>query len=143
MKMLDKRKYVDTLVKNFWKLGYMTVKRKYGTYLPEPEKVGEFDIDIVARQKKDYAIGITLTAEELSNPKLLEKIIYLATRHTKFSNRKVQLFLGVPSKHYKRMKLLIEHLEDEVRRNIKLISITETTIPSIRRRKKTGNTLFA
>jgi hypothetical protein len=41
------------------------------------------------------------------------------------------------------MKLLIEHLEDEVRRNIKLISITETTIPSIRRRKKTGNTLFA
>lgn len=141
--MLDKRKYVDTLVKNFWKLGYMTVKRKYGTYLPEPEKVGEFDIDIVARQKKDYAIGITLTAEELSNPKLLEKIIYLATRHTKFSNRKVQLFLGVPSKHYKRMKLLIEHLEDEVRRNIKLISITETTIPSIRRRKKTGNTLFA
>jgi hypothetical protein len=143
MKMLDKRKYVDTLVKNFWKLGYMTVKRKYGTYLPEPEKVGEFDIDIVARQKKDYAIGITLTAEELSNPKLLEKIIYLATRHTKFSNRKVQLFLGVPSKHYKKMKLLIEHLEDEVRRNIKLISITETTIPSIRRRKKTGNTLFA
>jgi hypothetical protein len=141
--MLDKRKYVDTLVKNFWKLGYMTVKRKYGTYLPEPEKVGEFDIDIVARQKKDYAIGITLTAEELSNPKLLEKIIYLATRHTKFSNRKVQLFLGVPSKHYKKMKLLIEHLEDEVRRNIKLISITETTIPSIRRRKKTGNTLFA
>jgi hypothetical protein len=141
--MLDKRKYVDTLVKNFWKLGYMTVKRKYGTYLPEPEKVGEFDIDIVARQKKDYAIGITLTAEELSNPKLLEKIIYLATRHTKFSNRKVQLFLGVPSKHYKKIKLLIEHLEDEVRRNIKLISITETTIPSIRRRKKTGNTLFA
>ena len=141
--MLDKRKYVDTLVKNFWKLGYMTVKRKYGTYLPEPEKVGEFDIDIVARQKKDYAIGITLTAEELSNPKLLEKIIYLATRHTKFSNRKVQLFLGVPSKHYKKMKLLIEHLEDEVRKNIKLISITETTIPSIRRRKKTGNTLFA
>ena len=141
--MLDKRKYVDTLIKNFWKHGYMTVKRKFGTYLPEPEKVGEFDIDIVARQKKDYAIGITLTTEELSNPKLLEKIIFLATRHTKFSNRKVQLFLGVPSKHYKKVKQLIEHLEDEVRKNIKLISITETNIPSIRRRKKTGKTLFA
>jgi hypothetical protein len=141
--MLDKRKYVDTLVKNFWKLGYMTVKRKYGTYLPEPGKVGEFDIDIVARQEKDYAIGITLSSEELSNPKLLEKITYLATRHTKFSKRKVQLFLGIPSKHLKKVKQLVDLLEDEVKKNIRLISITEINIPSIRRKKKTGETLFA
>jgi hypothetical protein len=141
--MLDKRKYIDTLVKNFWKLGYMTIKRKYGTYLPEPGKVGEFDIDIIARQEKDYAIGVTLFAEELSNTKLLEKITYLATRHTKFSNRRVQLFLGIPSKHYKKVKQLIDLLEDEVKRSIKLISITETNVPSIRRKKKTGETLFA
>lgn len=141
--MLDKRKYIDTLVKNFWKLGYMTVKRKFGTYLPEPEKVGEFDIDIIARQKKDYAIGISLTSEEFNNPRLLEKISFLATRHTKFSNRKVQLFLGVPSKHYRKLKQLTEALEDEIRKNIKLISIAETNIPSTRRKKKTGETFFA
>ncbi len=141
--MLDKRKYVDTLVKNFWKLGYMTVKRKFGTYLPEPGKVGEFDIDVVARQEKDYAIGVTLSAEELSDPKLLEKITFLATRHTKFSNRRVQLFLGIHSKHYKKVKQLVDLLEGEVKKNIKLISITETNIPSIRRKKKTGETLFS
>ena len=141
--MLDKRKYIDTLVKNFWKLGYMTVKRKYGTYLPEPGKVGEFDIDIIARQEKDYAIGVTLTPDELNDPRLLEKITFLATRHTKFSNRKVQLFLGVPSKHFKKVKQLIELIEDEAKKNIKLISITDTKIPSIRRKKKTGENLFA
>ncbi len=141
--MLDKRKYIDTLVKNFWKLGYMTVKRKYGTYLPEPGKVGEYEIDIIARQERDYAIGLSLASEELNNPRLLEKITFLATRHTKFSNRKVQLFLGIPSRHYKKVKQLIELLEDEVKKNIKLISITETSIPSIRRKKKTGETLFA
>ncbi|RPI69403.1 MAG: hypothetical protein EHM47_13515 [Ignavibacteriales bacterium] len=141
--MLDKRTYVDTLVKNFWKLGYMTVKRKFGTYLPEPEKVGVFDIDIVARQKKDYAIGITLAAEDINNSNLLEKLSYLATRHTKFSNRKVQLFVGVASHQLKKVKQLIENLDDEVKKNIKLISITETNIPSIRRKKKTGKNLFA
>jgi hypothetical protein len=141
--MLDKRKYIDTLVKNFWKLGYLTVKRKFGTYLPEPGKIGEFDIDVVAKQEKNYAIGITLHAEELNNPKLLEKITFLATRHTKFSNRQVQLFLGIPSKHYKKIKQLVELLDDEVKKNIKLISITETNIPSVRSKKKTKENLFA
>lgn len=141
--MLDKRKYIDTLVKNFWKLGYMTVKRKFGTYLPEPERVGGFDIDIVARQKKDYAIGITLTDDDLNDSRLLEKLTFLATRHTKFSNREVQLFVGAASKHLKKVKHLIENLNDEVKKNIKLISITETAIPSIRRKRRTGKTLFA
>ena len=63
--MLDlvKRKRVDLLVDQLWKYGYLTLKRKFGTYLPEPEKVGEFDIDIVSRQKKDYAIGVTLSVD--------------------------------------------------------------------------------
>jgi hypothetical protein len=140
--MLDKRKYVDTLVKNFWKLGYMTVKRKYGTYLPEPGKVGDFDIDIIAKQEKDYAIGITLSEDELNNPKLLEQLSFLATRKTKFSNRKVHLFVGVPSKHLKKVKHLVELLEEEIKRNINLISVTETKIPSLRK-KKPGENLFA
>ena len=51
------RKNVDQLVEQFWKRGYFTVSRKFGTYLPEPSKVGNFDVDIIARYKKDYAIG--------------------------------------------------------------------------------------
>jgi len=131
----DKRNYVDTLVNNFWKLGYMTIKRRFGTYLPEPEKVGGFDVDIIARQKDTYAIGVTLSDDELNNPKLLEKITFLATRHTRFSNKKVLLFLGIPSKQFKKIKLLIEELSDEVKKSIKIISIAETAIPSINKTK--------
>ena len=132
---LDKRKYVDTLVNNFWKFGYITVKRRFGTYLPEPEKVGDFDVDIIARQKDTYAIGVTLSDDELNNPKLLEKVTFLATRRTKFSNKKVLLFLGVPSKQFKKIKLFVEELPDEVKKCIKVISIVETTIPSVRKTK--------
>jgi len=131
----EKRKYVDRLVNNFWKMGYMTVKRKFGTYLPEPEKVGGFDVDIIARQKDTYAIGISVQDDDLNNPGLLKKINFLATRRTKFSNRKVLLFLGIPSKYFKRIKLLIDELPDEVKRNIKLISVPETNIPSTRKAK--------
>jgi len=140
--MLDKRKYVDTLIKNFWKLGYMTVKRKFGTYLPEPERVGGFDIDVIARQKDDYAIGITLTTEDLNNPHLLEKLTFLATRHTKFTNRSVQLFAGVPSHQVRKVRMLIENLEDEVKKNIKIISLADTEIPSIRRKRRREKTFF-
>jgi hypothetical protein len=146
--MLDliKRKNVDLLVDQLWKYGYLTLKRKYGTYLSAPEKVGGFDIDIVSRQKKDYAIGVSLSVEEINNPKLLEKISFLATRHTKFTNNNVTLFLGVPSSHLKKVKELVEVLGDDIKKNIKFVSIPETGVPSPtekRRKKDTSKSLFA
>jgi len=145
--MLDlvKRKRVDLLVDQLWKYGYLTLKRKFGTYLPEPEKVGEFDIDIISRQKKDYAIGVTLSVDEMNNPKLLEKITFLATRHTKFTNNNVTLFLGIPSNHLKKVKQLIEVLGDDIKKNIKFVSIPETRISSSaeRRKKETNKSIFA
>ena len=145
--MLDlvKRKRVDLLVDQLWKYGYLTLKRKFGTYLPEPEKVGEFDIDIISRQKKDYAIGVTLSVDEMNNPKLLEKITFLATRHTRFTNNNVTLFLGIPSNHLRKVKRLVEVLGDDIKKNIKFVSIPETGIPSSaeRRKKETNKSLFA
>ena len=145
--MLDlvKRKRVDLLVDQLWKYGYLTLKRKFGTYLPEPEKVGEFDIDIVSRQKKDYAIGVTLSVDEMNNPKLLEKISFLATRHTKFTNNNVTLFLGIPSNHLRKVKRLVEVLGDDIKKNIKFVSIPETRISSSaeRRKKETNKSIFA
>jgi hypothetical protein len=146
--MLDlvKRKSVDSLVDQLWKYGYLTVKRKFGTYLPEPEKVGGFDVDIISKQKGDYAIGVALSVDDVMNPKLLEKITFLATRHTKFTNRKVTLFLGVPSNHYKMVKQLVEALDNDTRKNIKLVSIVETNVPSSttkKGKKKLNEPLFA
>ncbi|MGB5847024.1 MAG: hypothetical protein WBH40_00975 [Ignavibacteriaceae bacterium] len=137
------RKNVDQLVEQFWKRGYLTVSRKFGTYLPEPSKVGSFDVDIIARFKKDYAIGITLVEHDVQNINLYKKLTYLATRHTKYSNKKVRLFVGVPVICFKQAKILIEQLDPDVQKNIKLFQIVDKTLPSVRKSKRIPNVLFS
>lgn len=131
-----KRKNIDLLVEKFWKQGYLTVSRKFGTYLPEPAKVGNFEVDVIGRQKKNYAIGITLSENDLNNSDLTEKLTYLATRQTKFTNKKVLLFVGVPMDYYKNAKALIDLLDPEARKNIRLFQIAERQIPDRRKLRK-------
>lgn len=139
----DPRKNIDLLQVQFWKRGYMTVSRRFGTYLPEPAKVGTFEVDIVARHKDDYAIGINLSESDFIDDKIINKLRYLATRHTKFTNRKVKLFVGVSNKYFKHAKLLLEQLEPEVQKNIKLFQIVDKFLPSPRRRRMESNVLFS
>jgi hypothetical protein len=115
-----KRQSVDLLIDQFWKNGYLTISRKFGTYLPEPQRMGGFDVDIVARYKKDYAIGITLNEEDLDNPELKNKIQFLATRQTKFTNKRVLLFVGIPNDLRKKIEFIISTLDENVRKNIKI-----------------------
>jgi hypothetical protein len=140
---INKQRCVDLLVEKFWKQGYLTVSRKYGTYLPEPSKVGNFEVDIIARYKKNYAIGITLTETDLKDPKMLEKLNYLATRQTKFTNKRVLLFVGVPNDLFKLAKELIDFLDDAARKNIRLFPIVEKFLPSSRKNIKEEATLFS
>jgi hypothetical protein len=120
-----KRKSVDLLVEQFWKNGYLTIRRKFGTYLPEPAKVGNFEVDIIARYKDSYAIGLTLTRNEMNDPKIKEKIIFLATRQTRFTNKSVKLFIGADAGIYKNAKSLIETLDNDVKKNIRLFHIAD------------------
>ena len=137
------RKNIDQLVDQFWKRGYLTVSRKFGTYLPEPSKVGGFDVDIIARYKKDYAIGLTLTEQDLQNINLREKLTYLATRRTKYTNKKVKLFVGIPAVCFKQAKLLIEQLDPDIQKNIKLFQIVDERLPSVGKSKLVPNVLFS
>ncbi len=137
------RKNVDQLVEQFWKKGYLTVSRKFGTYLPEPSKVGAFDVDIIARYKKDYAIGITLAVQDLQNINLSEKLTYLATRHTKYTNKKVKLFVGIPAICFKQAKILIKRLGPDVQKNIKLFQIVDERLPSVSKSKRVPKVLFS
>ena len=116
---------VDDLIKYFWKYGYLTISRKYGTYLPEPKQVGNYQIDAIGKQKKKYAIGIILLPDELDNPSIFAKLDFLATRNTKYSNRRVTLFLGIPDNLINKAKLIISELSDEARKNIKLVGIPD------------------
>lgn len=132
-----KRKNIDYLIEQFWKNGYLTVRRKFGTYLPEPEKIGGFDVDIIARQGKDYAIGITLSEEDFKDSKLLDRISYLATRRTRFTQKKVALYIGVPEEHLLLAKGLINTLSNEIKSNIMLFSIIDKSLPRIKRSQRT------
>ncbi len=138
-----KRKSVDLLVEQFWKHGYLTVKRKFGTYLPEPSKVGDFDVDIIARYKNSYAIGLTLTKNDMSDPKIKEKLIFLATRQTKFTNKAVKLFIGADESLYKNAKALIDSLANHVKKNIRLFQIVDTPVEVKRNRKIKEKVLFS
>jgi hypothetical protein len=143
--MLDlvKRTTVDLLIEQFWKHGYLTVSRKFGTYLPEPAKVGEFDVDIVAKHNNNYAIGITLTREELNDTKIIDRLNYLATRQTKYTNKRVLLFIGVHSSLFKNAKALIEMLDQEARKNIKLFPINDRPVIRTRKSRERGKVLFS
>lgn len=139
-----RRKNVDLLVEEFWRKGYLTLSRKFGTYLPEPTSVGGFEVDVVARQKNKFAIGLTLNDEDLKNQtSLLNKIKYLATRQTRHGNIPVMLFIGVKDENFKTVKLLIDQLEEDVRKNIKLILITEHKTVIRKRHEEKSIPLFS
>ena len=140
---LDDRKNVDLLVNHFWKLGYFTVSRRFGTYLPEPSKVGRFNVDIIGKQKNKYAIGITLSEDDIQDTNLIEKLEFLATRKTKYSNSPVTLIIGVQSKQYKQVKNILEKVFPEAKKNIKLMQILEKTIEGVNISRRNSEVLFS
>ena len=127
---ISEKKAIDLLVNEFWRLGFFTVSRRFGTYLPEPGKVGNYPVDAVGRLKEKYVIGIVLGKEDIFNPDLLEKISYLASRKSRSSNKTVTLFVGVEDNYLKRVKELISSLDENIRKNVKLVRIEENDLNS-------------
>jgi hypothetical protein len=122
---ISEKRAIDLLVNEFWRLGFFTISRRLGTFLPEPANVGNFRVDAVGRLKEKYAIGIVLNKEDIFNPDLLEKLSYLATRKSRTSNKTVTLFLGVDDNYSKQLKELLASLDETIRKNIKLIRIED------------------
>ena len=118
---------VDSLIQHFWRNGYLTLSRKFGTYLPNPNPIGTFEVDAIGKYKKKYAFGITISDEELQSNTILSKINFLASQHLKYSNKKVTLFIGVSQNSIEKAKELISLLGEEVQKSIKVVGI-----PSVR-----------
>ena len=66
---------VDCIIDHLWQHGYLTLSRKYGKYLPAPPKMGEYEVDAVAKYKKKIALGLTITEEELKKAKERQEIV--------------------------------------------------------------------
>lgn len=141
---LDKRTHIDLLIEEFWKKGYLTLFRKYGTYLPEPHKIGDFEVDVIARYKDTFAIGITLIEQDLKDKgSVKNKLVYLAHRQSRNKNKKVQLFVGVSSANMKTMRLILDELDIETRKNIRLFQINEKNNFHITSRIDSSKVLFS
>lgn len=144
MMNLDRRKEIDLLIEEFWRKGYLTVSRKMGTYLPEPADIGGFEVDVIAKQRNTYAIGITLTDQDFKDlVSVKNKLLYLANRQTRGSNKRVQLFVGVSLKNFNYAKSLLEELDPDTRRNIKLFQILEKSQPSMPQVSRKERILFS
>lgn len=137
------RKAIDLLVNEFWRLGYFTISRKLGTYLPEPSNIGRFSVDVIGRQREKYAIGITLTKEDIFNPDLIEKVNYLASRKSKTSDKPILLLIGIPDDYYKQAKEILSNVDDSVRKNIKLTRIVERTVERGRSSQLNNQVIFS
>ncbi|MFA6978211.1 MAG: hypothetical protein WC209_02720 [Ignavibacteriaceae bacterium] len=124
--MFKRKKNIDLLVSHLWKLDYTIIKRKLGTYLSEPPNVNGYEIDIVAKLHRQYAMGICIDKKDLQDSKLLEKISYLASRKTKTGNKDVLLFISFPYEIYKTVKDLVSSLELSIKKNIFLVPVYET-----------------
>lgn len=121
---LTEKDRVDSLIEHFWKNGFLTLSRKHSKYLPNPSKIGEFEIDAVGKYNKKFIFGLTLTEDDINNPKILRKIKFLANQRNKYSTKLVALFLGVPEILIPQAKKLISALDDTTKKQIKIVSIT-------------------
>ena len=118
---------VDQLIQHFWKNGYLTLSRRFGTYLPEPKPLGSYQIDAVGKYKRKVVIGLILKDEELNDPRLVSKLNFLATRNTKFSNKRVTLFLGVPQEYRNKLTMIVKLLSEEAQKNIKIVTVNDNS----------------
>ncbi|MBE0538115.1 MAG: hypothetical protein IH620_00260 [Ignavibacterium sp.] len=141
---MERRREIDLLIEEFWKKGYLTLFRKFGTYLPEPSNIGGFEVDVIAKQKDNLAIGITLSDQDFKDPAFIKnKLSYLAQRQSRGTNKKVQLFVGVSILNLKFAKALLDELDPETKRNIKLFQIAEKPDLFIRKENRTEKILFS
>ena len=140
---ISERKAIDLLVNEFWRLGFFTISRRLGTYLPEPEDVGKFKVDVIGRQKEKYAIGINLNKEDIFNSDLIEKINYLASRKTRSSDKPIMLLIGVTDIYFKQVKELLLNVDETVKRNIKLTRIVEQDFKNHSSNRHTQQMIFS
>jgi len=119
---------VDYLIDHLWQHGYLTLSRKFGKYLPAPPMMGEYEVDAVAKYKKKIALGLTITEDELNDPKFLNKLNFLANYSSRFPQNRITLFLGVPNNAIVKASLLVSSLQDETQKHIRIISLPDPLV---------------
>lgn len=126
MRAKSKRERVDLLIDHLWQHGYLTLNRKYGKFLPSPPLMGEYEVDAVAKYKKKIAIGLTVSEDELNDPKFLSKLDFLVHYNSRFPKNRFTLFIGVPYDSVVKASLLISSLSEDIQSHIKVVTLPES-----------------
>lgn len=112
---------INELVRFFWKFGYEPIQIKGSKYLKAPERIGNYEIDILAKKDKYFAIGIVIKNSEIENQnELIQKITYLASLKNKFDKKDIYLFLGCQKENYETIKKLLNFVPRNFHHKIKL-----------------------
>ncbi len=117
------RDRVDSLIDHFWRNGFLTVSRKYGTYLPSPKPIGSYEVDAIGKYKRTFVLGLVLTDKDLEDPRLAARIDYLSSPNTKYSNRKTKLLLGTQKHLAAKLREIVSTLPKEKSSNIRIIIV--------------------
>ncbi len=143
MQNLNRRDLADKLYFKLRTAGYSTIGRRYGTYLPDPPDIGDFQIDILAKQKKEFAIGIVV--DDLSGVDvnfIKQKIRFLAERKSTYSGNPVKLYIALTRKNYFFIKHLIDSDLKDIAQHIELYLVDVETELVISDSLNTGKTIL-
>jgi len=129
--MLEKREILNLLVPKLWWDGYHIMSRRFAKHLPEPDPVGIYDVDVVARRGDTFLIGLSITSSELNDSKLIEKLKFLASRKSRYTNQPIRLWLGIEQPHQAKLMSLLKTIHEDERKNVKCISVVVSPAPTL------------
>lgn len=137
--MLSEKEKVDLIIEKFWELGFLTVARKYGKYLKDPQPIGKYEVEAIGKSGSKYIIGIVITEKDLRDPNILSKIRFLATRKSRISNKNALLLIGTEASLYSKAFELVNSLEEPVKRNIKIFEFNKREENNFQKRNRDFN----
>ncbi len=125
MKQRSKKEKVDSLIDHLWQHGYLTLSRKFGKYLPSPPQISGYEVDAIGKYKKKLAIGLTISEEELNDPKFISKLDAITKYKERYPMYRITLFIGVPNNSLVKATMLISSLSEETQKHIKVVPLAD------------------
>lgn len=128
---IPRKDRIDELVWYLMTKGFSITQRKFGKYLSEPPQVAGYEVDLVAKRSREYALGVIVTNDEVFSEAFLRKVETLSSRKTKYTGRTVPLYLSIPAERLNELRRVLLRIPEENRRNVRLHIYAGAPLPSL------------
>ncbi len=123
MPRISNKERVDRLIAHFWQDGFLTLSRKFGTYLPPPEPIAGIEVDAIGKFKNKYVLAFLISQNDLEPPNLITKISRLTYLITRNSKRQAYFYIGASRDSIIKINDLLKSLNDHDKQFIKIIKV--------------------